>query len=43
MTRDREQQISRADTAYYHCISRVVRKAFLCGSDRAAQQDYEHR
>ena len=34
MTRAREQQISVADTPYYHCISRVVRKAFLCGFDR---------
>ncbi len=43
MTRARGQQISCEDTPYYHCVSRVVRKAFLCGFDRAAQQDYEHR
>jgi len=43
MTRAREQLICCADTPYYHCISRVVRKAFLCGFDRTTQQNYEHR
>ncbi|MEH6442644.1 MAG: transposase [Oceanospirillaceae bacterium] len=43
MTRAREQQINCADTPYYHCVSRVVRRAFLCGFDQATQQDYEHR
>ncbi len=43
MTRAREQQICCADTPYYHCISRVVRKAFLCGFDKTTQQDYGHR
>ncbi|NQZ30527.1 MAG: transposase [Oceanospirillaceae bacterium] len=43
MTRAREQQICCEDTPYYHCISRVVRKAFLCGFDRTTQQDFEHR
>jgi hypothetical protein len=39
----REQQKNCADTPYYYCVSRVVRKAFLCGFDRTTQQDYEHR
>jgi len=43
MTRAREQQICCEDTPYYHCISRVVRKAYLCGFDRTSQQDFEHR
>ncbi len=43
MTRARSQQICCQDTPYYHCISRVVRKAFLCGFDNDTQRDYEHR
>ncbi|MEH6445355.1 MAG: transposase [Oceanospirillaceae bacterium] len=43
MTRARSQQICCQDTPYYHCISRVVRKAFLCGFDNEAQRNYEHR
>ena len=43
MTRAREQQICCEDTHYYHCISRVVRRAFLCGFDHSTKQDFEHR
>jgi len=43
MTRAREQQICCEDTPYDHCISRVVRKAFLCGFDPTSQQNFEHR
>ncbi|MBB1344093.1 transposase [Pseudoalteromonas sp. SG43-7] len=39
----RKRQISLADTKYYHCISRCVRRAYLCGEDRFTGQSYEHR
>jgi hypothetical protein len=43
MTQSRETQISLQDTVYYHCISRCVRRAFLCGEDEYSGQSFEHR
>jgi REP element-mobilizing transposase RayT len=43
MTRARSTIVSTADTPYYHCVSRCVRRAYLCGYDRTSKTDYEHR
>ena len=43
MPRPRSEQISIADTPFYHVISRCVRRTFLCGKDRATGRSYEHR
>ncbi|MCE9686291.1 transposase [Shewanella sp. AS16] len=43
MPRPRRTQISVEDTPFYHCCSRVVRRAFLCGDDRYSGKNYDHR
>ena len=43
MTTARAQQISLADTPYYHIMSRCVRRSYLCGTDELTGQCYQHR
>lgn len=43
MTTPRSQQIDLEMTPYYHCMSRCVRHAYLCGDNSLTGQNCDHR
>ncbi|QFU23252.1 transposase [Shewanella eurypsychrophilus] len=43
MPRPRRTQVSIEDTPWYHCCSRVSRRAMLLGDDKFTGKNYDHR
>ena len=42
MPKPRYAQVSLEATPYYHCVSRCVRREFLCGTDAVSGKCVEH-
>ena len=43
MAYPRSQLINDEEPGFFHCVSRCVRRAFLCGVDQQSGKDFEHR
>ena len=43
MAYPRSQLVSDEEPGFFHCVSRCVRRAFLCGFDQQTGKDFEHR
>jgi len=43
MATARSNQIDLSATPYYHCMTRCVRRSYLCGYDDLTGKDYSHR
>lgn len=43
MTSPRRDIVEPGKVGFYHCISRCVRRAFLCGYDKYSDKSFEHR
>ncbi len=43
MTTARSAIVPPGSNGYHHCVSRCVRKSFLCGVDKSTGQNFDHR
>ena len=39
----RKEIVDESEVGVYHCVSRCVRRAFLCGVDRYTGKNFDHR